>query len=88
MKTYIYDKISSFLNPKRFESLSYLDVTTANTSRRVTDKSELESELIHHHQQHFSQATQTPFASKQVFTRLGQAADTAYAHAFYNGDRT
>ena len=84
----MYDKISSFLNPKHFESLSYLDVTQDQRSHRITDKSELETELINYHQQHFSQATQTPFAQKEVFQRFGYAADTDYADAFYHGDHT
>ena len=52
------------------------------------EQSDLENELIEYHQQHFSQATNTPFAQKEVFRRLGYAADTDYADAFYQGDNT
>ena len=88
IQSYMYDKISSFLNPKHFESLSYLDVIRDNKPQRITDKAELENELIAYHQQHFSQATQTPFAHQNVFKRFGHAVDTEYAAAFCQGDHT
>ena len=84
----MYDKISAFLNPKHFESLSYLDVTKDQHPHRITDKHELENELIQYHKTHFSQATQTPFAQADVFQRFGYAADTDYATDFYQGDPT
>ena len=67
----MYDKISSFLNPKHFDSISYLDVTNDNQQISITDKQELDTELIQYHQKHFSQATQTPLANKNVFQRFG-----------------
>lgn len=64
IQLYMYNKISSFLNPKHFYSISYLDVTKDQQHHQITDKQELETELILFHQKHFSQASQTPFAHK------------------------
>ena len=63
-------------------------MTKDNHPHRITDKQELENELILYHKTQFSQATQTPFAQADVFQRFGYAADTDYAAAFYQGDPT
>ena len=81
-----YRKIKRYIKSIEPTQLTYVDVVRNGCTKRVTQKKEVESILLDHHKQHFTQAANTPFAQIDVIKRFGLAADTAYAIAFRTGD--
>ena len=76
---YIYRKIRSYLNPRTFHNINFIDLETPKEHVSVTKREEMEEALLHHHHKHFSQAKYTPFASNEVLERFGVATYTQYS---------
>ena len=82
----IYKKIRSFLNPKTFQALNHIDITTPEGTERITEREQLEQTLLQHHRTHFMQAKNTSLAAKDVISRFGLATDTSHSLQFRQGN--
>ena len=87
MMPIINKKIRAYLNSKFMQAPTYLDIDTSEGHKRITTQQDIENTLLEHHKQHFSQASDTPLAQKQVVDRFGISTDTKHSQQFRAGSK-